>query len=391
MRVLFAVTTDMRINASRNIRNTSLIKLLKEQGHEVYVLMEKSHKTHDSALSTLLRENAFFCNKSIENQKTVVLKENFINNKSFKVKIALFLEKFLPYDPGVLKIKGIIASSELPNQIEVVISSSDPNSSHVLGEKLKKKYPKARWIQYWGDVMSEDIQHGYLKRRISKIAEYRLIKKADVVVYTNPIVADYMAKLNSKIKEKITWISTPFEVHEYNNTVNQLPLKIGYFGSYSSKNRYINNICQAAISVGVPMVVVGSGDVELPNKIEKRERCPFEELVRYEQECSVVAMVENKYIRLANGDYGCLQVPGKLYHYANSNYQILVACEGDLLEKYYSQYDRYIFCKNDVRDIEAAIKGIVEGKYSSKIHTVKEFTNSGVSEQWKKVLDGREI
>ena len=57
------------------------------------------------------------------------------------------------------------------------------------------------------------------------------------------------------------------------------------------------------------------------------------------------------------------QIPGKIYQYSATNKKILFILDGSeseisVLENYFKKFNRYIFCKNNVVDIEFAIKEI---------------------------------
>ena len=390
MNILYVTVDDVRTNASHNIRNVSLINCLATSGHNIYLLFKPSNKKSDQSISKLLKKSIVWSNvDSLYNESSPLSsKKSFF--RALKSKIANIISKVMPFDPTIFRVKSLIRHTNFPTEIDVIISSSDPNSSHILGKKIKKKYPKALWIQYWGDVMSEDIQFNRFKRHLASLAEKRVLRLADYIVYTNPLVANYMKLKNTHIENRIKWIATPYAINDKCITNNRVvSSKIGYFGSYSNKNRDISNICKAASLINIPMVVVGNGDLEEMPGIEIKKRCDASELAKEEAKCDIVAIVENKYISLSDGTKGCLQIPGKLYHYSNSCFNVLVVCEGNMLRDNYEQYDRFVFCKNDVEDIKKSLKDIEKGIYKARIHEVDEFSNAFISKTWDSLIGGR--
>ena len=386
MKILYATVDDLRTNASHNIRNASLIKCLAESGNDLYLLFRSTSRKRDVSICETLKTYSVWSNVKDYSDNDSSIEQKKAAKTSLKSRIANIISKIIPYDPSIIYVSSLFKKALIPCDVDVIISSSDPNSSHVLGKQLKKKYPKALWIQYWGDVMSEDVQHKRIKRLLSSISEKKLIKKADWVVYTNPLVSNYIKAKYPFSKEKVLWIATPFGMSRNIKTSKDSFNKIGYFGSYSAKNRDISKICDASLLAKIPMVVIGEGTMQQIEGITFKKRCGMAELLEEEKSCTIVAIVENKYIRLSNGQNGCLQIPGKLYHYANSDFTILVACEGDMLEENYKDFKRFVFCKNNVADIVECLNRIKEGAYKSFVHPVKEFECSYISSQWEKLM-----
>ena len=78
-------------------------------------------------------------------------KKNLLKNFAYK-----FLSKFKIYD-----FRSSLASKKviIKEKFDLIISSSDPKSSHLIAESLIKNNPNItnKWIQYWGDPFASDI------------------------------------------------------------------------------------------------------------------------------------------------------------------------------------------------------------------------------------------
>ena len=64
------------------------------------------------------------------------------------------------------------------------------------------------------------------------------------------------------------------------------------------------------------------------------------------------------------------QIPGKLYQYSSTKKWILFILDGTEeemkeIERYYQKYQRYVFCKNNIRDIEKAIEMCIRDRIIS--------------------------
>ena len=77
------------------------------------------------------------------------------------------------------------------------------------------------------------------------------------------------------------------------------------------------------------------------------------------------------------------QIPGKIYHYSATNKPILFVLDGTEEEKkaiydFFSKYNRYQFCENNINDIRAAIKEILEKKNQISAKPVEAFEPQNV-------------
>lgn len=232
------------------------------------------------------------------------------------------------------------------SKYDVIISSSNPYSSHRAVSRLIQKGIKAnQWIEYWGDPLSNDVSRTNLVPEfILRHLEYNLLKDADKVVFVSPLTMEYEKRVHCDIKKKMSWLPIPY----LNITSYQSGEYISYFGDYYKKNRNIMPLYEALVEFGRPSIIAGDGDCEIESQgnVKVYPRCnirPFVEKTR------VLVVVLNK-----QGT----QIPGKFYHCAGSSVPVLVICDGSIVndvKKYFSSYEKYWFCENSKNSIKEAL------------------------------------
>jgi len=153
--------------------------------------------------------------------KTKIIPQSYIPNKSIFDKITSFirLNIFIPDSRigwnyfAFQKAKKIISN----NKIDYVITTGPPHSSHLIGEKIYKKY-KLKWIVDLRDPWSElfYLKDGFrfnFSKKINEKLETNVIEKADAIITT---VGDRYHKI---LKDKIT---NPEKIHQIYNGYDKL-------------------------------------------------------------------------------------------------------------------------------------------------------------------------
>jgi len=244
-------------------------------------------------------------------------------------------------------------------EYDVVISSSDPKSSHNAVYRLLKKGLKySAWIQYWGDPMTLDITNRTLWPKLYiKQLEGRILKGANSIVYVSPFTWKEQKKLFSVYSNKMFFVPTAYmhtkQSQKRPKESSKDNYRIGYFGAYNSNTRNILPLYYTCKNLPneVSLHIVGGSDIVLEEqsniKIESRQESSVIE--QYETECDLIVCIMN-----SNGS----QIPGKIYHSAATNKPILVIIDGeyaDDIKSYLEGFDRFIFSKNNEADIRNAI------------------------------------
>ncbi len=153
--------------------------------------------------------------------KTKSIPQSYIPNESIFDKITSFirLNIFIPDSRigwnyfAFQKAKKIISN----NKIDYVITTGPPHSSHLIGEKIYKKY-KLKWIVDLRDPWSElfYLKDGFrfnFSKKINEKLETNVIEKADAIITT---VGDRYHKI---LKDKI---NNPEKIHKIYNGYDKL-------------------------------------------------------------------------------------------------------------------------------------------------------------------------
>lgn len=383
MKILYVTSVPLEYNSSANMRNRALIRGLAELGHEI------------STLSSDFDRNSIYID-NVNNDDNIHkrywiklgnIQSNITNNikseRSIKRRIKGILykvyTKFSIYDPRKSLVKKIDEDT-IEDKFDLIISSSDPKSSHLLVEKLIKSNPKItkRWIQYWGDPFSGDInKNTIIPEKFIKNEEKRLISLCDKVVYVSPFTLQKQQVKYKEHKDKMSFIPIPYIKEKiYPETKNE-KVTLGYFGDYNSKDRNIDPLYRAICEdKDLYLNICGNSDIKLESKenilIQTRQKT--EEIEKLEQKSDILVCICNK---------SGTQIPGKIYHYAATNKKILIILDGEYsnqMKEYFDGFNRFIICKNDKSSIIQTINSIKNSNIKYKamecfnsVNVAKEF------------------
>lgn len=294
------------------------------------------------------------------------IKKNFTSkqspNNSLKDKIKNLVRKnlysvytsFSIYDPR----KGLSKTSNTINfkgKFDLIISSSDPKSSHVIAEKLMKSKTRVcdQWIQYWGDPFAVDINRkSLLPKKFIQYEENRILKLADKIIYVSPFTLELQKELFPDIKNKAEFLPIPYLETKFSSKKNHNEvLNIGYFGDYYSNDRNIIPLYESIKNSSHFLKICGYGDISLQqnSNIEISPRVSYDNVKKFEEESDLLVCICNR-----RGT----QIPGKVYHYAGTDKPILIILDGENnneLKEYFKSFGRYIMCNNDSESISKAI------------------------------------
>ncbi|WP_218687974.1 glycosyltransferase family protein [Saccharococcus caldoxylosilyticus] len=366
MKILFMVTAPLETNSSASLRNLAVIRGLVELGHEVTIVSSQPIQSTNKVIDSIDKVKKYYLNYNrlysvltgtdSEQNKNKIIKA-FLR-KLRTIYHALFI--FDHYRRVVPKLREI----KLDSYYDIIITSSDPRSSHLLGKYLKKlgKVKYKKWIQYWGDPIYLDINNNLiLPKFIVKWVEKRLLKEADAAVYVSPITCEMQKKIYYSMKDKLYFVNPPYlEQRIYNTFSKKHNIKIGYYGAYISSVRNIMPLYEAVKSMNnVHLDIVGNSDLSLEStdNIKVYSRESYHEIVKREAKTDILVCVFNR-----NGT----QIPGKVYHYAATNKPVLLILDGDSEEmySYLASFNRFVICHNNVHEIKNAINNIITGKIS---------------------------
>lgn len=371
MKILFVTLTSIEMNGSAMIRNNALINGLIENGASIEIL------TIPTQIENSFYDRTLEWDKSIE---VTYLKSNNIyaslvsgtESLSGKLKKAIlpFLRKIYHsvsiFDNTIYMAKKANKNILKSNYYDLVISSSDPKSSHYAVKRLIEsglKYDK--WVQYWGDPLAIDITNKSIYPSFYlKYKEKVLFSVADKIVYVSPFTYNSQVNMYPGFKDKMNFIPIPYikeKIYSISNLRNK-KISVGYFGDYNSHIRDINQLYSACDENDYNLIIAGNSDLNLKQtkNIKILPRVSQEKVEKLESDVDVLVCILNK-----KGT----QIPGKIYHYAATNRPILVVLDGNNKEemrKYLKKFNRFILCENNKDSISRALNNIRdENKYYS--------------------------
>lgn len=367
LNILFVTLNPVETNSSAMLRNYALIKGLLLNDCEIEILTIPALETMPSYDTSLKWDDKVQITK-LSNDKVYV---NLVNNQEsylgkWKKKLLPYL-RFFYHKISLFDYTINIAHNASPDKLkknyyDVIISSSDPKSSHYAVEELITKGIKyGKWIQYWGDPMANDITNNtLLPKKYIEYKEKRILKLADSIIYVSKFTLIEQRKLFPELKDKMDVIPIPYiKKKVYPIRKNVIDFKLSYLGDYNSTIRNLKPLYDTIEGLGdekIELTIAGNSDLKLQNKnnIEILPRVNQANLENIEEKSDVLVCLLN-----TKGS----QIPGKVYHYAATNKPILVILDGEEprkgeIRKYLESFDRYILCDNDTENLKKTIKKI---------------------------------
>jgi hypothetical protein len=386
-------------NTSATIQNKGILRGLVGLGHDVDIMTLQPNQnsiSYDNSMNDIenLVKHSYYiqidCKYALFMAKKNNAKEVKLNNnqgssiKNFIIKRSrLFIKKIYDgtsiFDAQKVNVKGVSDLNVDYSRYDIIISASDPKSSHLIVERILKenKGCSAKWIQYWGDPMLIDITRKKDWRdRLVKYHENRLISKADKVVYASPLTLNEQREVYPHLAFKMDYASQVYASID-NSTINTSKTRqeenltiIGYFGAYRSSVRNIIPLYNAIKESNYKMNICGPSDVILENTnvVSIYGNVPYYKALEMEAQSDILVCICN-----IKGT----QIPGKIYYCTSYKKPIIVVLDGEHkseLKSYFDKFDRFILCDNDEASIRLAIEKAKIELTTSEYKIPKELT-----------------
>ena len=362
MKILFVTLFSLETNTSVTKSNYGIIKGFLELGHDVTLLMPEIDSSlfyYDDSLSLNGITVERIKNENIGQQ----IASHSVQATGIKKKLLSCARTIYGKCRIFDRTKALVAEAKhfrgLDKYYDVVISTSDPKTSHLfVAELIKCGLKYGRWIQHWGDPLAGDIskQNIFPNFYIEQV-EKEIISKADRVIYVSPFTLEAQKNRYKTEEKKFMFVPLPCDENKSADLVHYTsePLKIAYLGDYSSHVRNIVPLYSACSKLSfVDLTVAGNTDLNLTesNNIRIFPRLPQTKAKEIENEADVIVSVGN-----LSGN----QIPGKLYYSASGNKHIVVAIDGDnksAMREYLESYNRFICCENTVESLSETLTKI---------------------------------
>lgn len=356
MKILYVSSRPLQDNSSATFRNRATMAGLLKNGHEVKFLTLVPDDNHPSYDKNIILDGLKVQYLSLGNAERIA---HFARGSIFfslLKKLHHLFHRIDIYD----HTKAIInhAKDIDISVYDLIISSSDPKSSHLfVSEILRQKNKTIPWIQIWGDPFASDITvRDNNKRKAMQFEENRLLGLATRVVYVSKLTAEDQKKRYPIFADKIVYIPTPyFEPICFKRPFPKtlLDLKLCYCGEYHSVARNICPLYEAAKRMHLSLTVCGRSDkpVDSVDNIIVYPRVSSDVVDKIEADSDILVVI-------ANSHGG--QIPGKVYKYAATDKTILFILDGerDKLIDIFGRYKRYVFVNNNINDICSVLRNI---------------------------------
>lgn len=356
MKVLVVILSPVDNLNSATMRTVGVIKGLVRLGHEVTVL---NLPGAGGTIQTDYSRDPDMCRVKIVNASGSQVREKIWTDpkeQSLKAKAVNVLRtvyhklSILGSSAGIAKrlVKSILGE----DYYDVVISSSDPKTSHMAVESLRRSGLRfGKWLQYWGDPLAQDITGSsiyprwYLKR-----VERKLFYQADAIVYVSPFTLAQQKKAYPGFADKMSAAVIPYMQEKIYPAHPGQKYHVSYIGDYPSHVRNILPLYDAmkAMDGQIEADIIGATDLELESTANITIS-PRGKADAIEAKSDLLVCILN-----SRGS----QIPGKIYHYAATNLPILVVTDGENaaeISDYLARFDRYVLCENQTAAIVQAI------------------------------------
>lgn len=366
---MFIAAMPLEMNSSVSQRNISTINGLCKRKHNVTVYTSYLSKSHPLYTDVNLERTAKVIRINAGKGKELSAKAG--RNKFLK-KIKLWVYKlwnnWMIYDSWKAIINSRIWDEIDKSAYDVLISSSDPKSSHLIAEKVFDQ-TGVRWIQIWGDPFTGDITSSGKNENKKKTEEERFFSKAEKVMFLSELTCSEMKVKYPDYKLKFFFMPRPYlEKKIFGDRTEKEKLVLSYCGDYNSMVRNIMPLYTAVTKTGDELTICGDSDLELieESNIKVFPRVLQEKVEELENSSDVLIHLSN-----IKGS----QVPGKIYNYSATDKPILFILDGETekLRESFFKYDRYVFCNNTVEDIMAKLNMVRKNQCNVELKPVEDF------------------
>lgn len=374
LKILFVNADGFYYNNSSTMQNMGIVYGLKEINVKVDLLtLEPQNETvgFDLAMQKVVEEciehvyliplNSLY--RKLNKEKKYVVENTGHENKKIsylKGIIRRFIKNLLVFDLRILNLHNVDKVKIDLDQYDMIISASDPKSTHCMTNRLVKKHHyRGRYIQYWGDPLYLDITRdkGILDS-VCKVVEKKTLQLASKIVYATPFTLREQQKLYPKIASKMGYAHQAglpvINCIDEKNTGQKEKITLVYCGDYRKETRNIMPLYQTVCQLGknCELDIYGTSNVQLSStdNVIVYGQVSREKADSAEQNADVLVCICN-----VKGT----QIPGKVYYLTNYNKPIIVITDGEYkeeLKKYFEKMKRFIVCGNQENDIKEAIQ-----------------------------------
>lgn len=167
--------------------------------------------------------------------------------------------------------------------IETIITTGTPHSTHLIGLKIKQKFPKMHWFadfrDPWTDIFYNDLlMQTALAKKLNAQKEKAVLEQADSILTVGENLIEILLQKSSKIsKEKFILLQNGFDPADFQQLPNKVEtdsFKIVYLGTASIDYPFQSileaiDLLTAAEKLKIKLEIIGSFDFETDQLFEK--------------------------------------------------------------------------------------------------------------------------
>ncbi|WP_409302870.1 hypothetical protein [Peribacillus sp. SCS-155] len=391
MEILYITSSPISNTSSANIGNIAIIRGLLALGNKVTILCAESPSLYNKELiSSLGLDEAKIVPISYRTA-TIIAKDGENSKIKYTAKKVLreLFHSFSLFDHYKILVKKLFTLNIFNNYYDVMITASDPKSSHLIGKWIFKNHRNCygKWIQLYGDPILIDITNKLkLPNSYIKHKEEKLIENADEVIYVSPLTLNKQREIFPRFGNKMHFIPIPYikEKIYKKKPINYSELKVGYFGNYFTNVRNLGPLYSYISSNhNIHLHLYGNTDIPLKTtkNITVKSRVSLNEIEKVESEVDILIGVCN-----IKGT----QIPAKLNYYAATNKPVIFIIDGDeqtkeTLYSYLSKFNRYILCENNVNSIKNVFDNLKQYD-NTNVFPANEFHYLNIAKEMSKLF-----
>ncbi|MES9665969.1 glycosyltransferase [Bacillus nitratireducens] len=398
MKILFIANHFPPINNSASIRILNYVNHLQMLGNEVIVLTPDYPKDFinydkellhniDSSIKVIRVDigsiyKKIYPRRGMQNNNVSPKKPNIKSTFKTYIKRNLAIpDSYFEWKNNAAKIGDDLIKKY---KVDIIISTHETPSCHLVGLKLKKSNPKVRWITYWSDPWTFEYyrsRESLLKRNIEKWLERKVVKNSDKLLFTTEETKELYISNYSVPKNKTDIVYRGFEEYSKNKTdqfigiFKKNKINLVHTGEIYTELRDTRPLIEAlntlekeekSIFDQINIVLVGGIDnLEIKEELKNIDcisllpRVPYEEAQNYMHNSDGLLLWGNK--------YGS-QIPGKVYEYFGVEFPILtiLANNQDPVGPLMKEVDKGPIIYNNAQEIKQMIKEFVQNQDKNK-------------------------
>ncbi|WP_282154473.1 glycosyltransferase [Cytobacillus gottheilii] len=396
MNILY-VTSSFDKRGSASVRNVSLVNGLIENGANVDVLTQL---WPDSMIDKDLKKNI---NNNVEvyYDSLKVINMYFsridkqVNQKKGNQKFATYIKNFIKYIyffPDIDKewIKKYNKKLDY-SKYDLIISSSDTKTSHIVANEIYKNTSNARWFQIWGDPWVDDKGTRGMRKVLAYFYEKTLLKKADKVFYISLPTLKTLKLKYKKSASKMFHLNRSYLKEVKSNGKEREEFVFSYIGSiYYGRNimpliEAINDY-NIKYKKQIKLTIYGTYSEAIVNESLEYKFVEFYGFVEYDKVVEVIA--DSDVLIFMSNMKDSHQIPGKLFDYFGTDISILALVESidNNVSKFIQQTNRCILFENNKRtiDLDYVVNQILKNNQTVLTEYSKENVAKGLLDHFRK-------